>query len=800
MTVAVEFPSSLARIQAIRSAVHEAGYSICLERPELLWQYRRSKQGKQRRHDHVLVRRASEIAWIMAQRQPRIYADELIIGNMTSKRVAAHYYPEGTSFHILEDLHRLDDRVVPLQLTTREKARLAFLAAALSRESLVYHALIKPGRIGRVKELLQAERYIVTEMAGVGHQVGQYARIVREGLVASDQCAAHCLAHNRTPEGLPLDADQRAFYESQRLIIAGIRTMAANLASEAEHLALLPGTTATRRQELLDAARSLRQVPYYPARHFREGLQACWLMHVAQCLEDFEQGMSFGRLDQALIHLYEQDRAQGTLTEEQAVELVASFQLKCGETMPAYSTRMDQYFSGHDVAQGITLGGVDAQGNDVTNALSGIFLDAYARIGTREPSLHVRIHAHTPDWFLQRCIHTLQQTGARPAFYGDNAVIKAMEQAGYSPEHARDYAVIGCTELGSQGRTHNSADAALANLPLCLEQALNGGRTFNGHFQGAATPGTDQLQDMNAVIAAYRKQVQHMVDDMATVMGWLEAAIRAHRTTPVNSLMTDGTLQSGRDVTWGGAQYSFSSVQAVGLATVGDSLHAIDHLVFQTRRFTLPQLVEILRQDFQGHETLAIEMQRKLPRYGNGNPAADQWVQLAADAFVDAVSPHHNSRGGRWLAGFYSMTCGHAFGRFTGASADGRRAGTRLSNGASPSDGADKAGPSALFRSVASLDKSRWCNSHVLNATFDRKTIGGKAGAAKLASLLRTYFVDQDGLQVQIALLNADDLIKARENPDQFPNLLVRVSGYCAYFADLNPEVQDEIIARTLHH
>jgi formate C-acetyltransferase len=145
------------------------------------------------------------------------------------------------------------------------------------------------------------------------------------------------------------------------------------------------------------------------------------------------------------------------------------------------------------------------------------------------------------------------------------------------------------------------------------------------------------------------------------------------------------------------------------------------------------------------------------------------------------------------------MTCGSAFGRYTGALPNGRKAGARLSNGCSPADGADRTGPSALLRSTASLDRSRWCNSHVLNATFDRATVGGKAGAAKLAALLRTYFVDQEGMQLQIAVLDAATLRKARESPEAFPNLLVRVSGYCAYFADLQPEVQDEIIARTMH-
>lgn len=799
MTAYAPFVSPAPRIARLREAVHAAGYSLCLERPRLLLEFRRSAEGRRLRREHVCVRRASAIAYVMAHRQPRIHADELVIGNTTSKRVAANYYPEGSSINILEDLFHLDERVVPLRLDAREKAELAYLAAATARDSVLLHALARPGRLGHIRDILQAERYIVTEQAGVGHQVGNHARIIDEGLVGSVRVAEDCLARNATPDGATLDDEQRAFYRSIVIIAHGIRRMAANLAAEAERVAALPGTDSARCAELRAAAAALRHVPWHPARNFREALQGAWIMHIAMLMEDFEQGVSFGRLDQPLQRLYAQDLASGALTREQAVEFMASFQLKCCETMPVYSRRMDHYFSGHDVAQGITLGGVDAEGRDATHEVAGVFLDAYALIATREPSLHVRLHAGTPAWFLDKCIETLQRTGTRPAFYGDRTIIPALIKAGYSEADARDYAVIGCTELASQGRTANSADAALMNLPLCLEQALNEGRNFRGKRQGVATPPVASMRGIDDVIAAYRQQVKCTVDDMARVMGYLEEAVRQHRTTPVNSLLTDGCLRRGRDITTGSADYNFTSVQAVGLADAGDALHAIDQLVFVQKRFTLSQLVDILRRDFAGHEALAIEMQRKLPRYGNGNAAADRWVQVAADAFCDAVATHRSSRGGQWIAGFYSMTCGHAFGRYTGALANGRRAGERLSNGCSPVDGMDRHGPSAMFRSVASLDKSRWANCQVLNATFDRKTIGGKAGGAKLASLLRTYFLDQDGMQVQIAVLNADDLRRARENPGDYPNLLVRVSGYCAYFADLQPEVQDEIIARTMH-
>lgn len=799
MSQVVETPLSSARIERIRDAIHGANYSLCLERPELLLAFRRSPEGRRLRRTHPTVRRAAAIAYVMANRAPRIHDDELIAGSMTAKRVAANYYPEGASIHLLEDFFRFKKRAVPLDLTRRERAKLLRIAALTSRDSVGYHALFRRKRLRHLWELLHAERYVVTEGAGVAHQAGNYARVIREGLVASVELAADCLAVGTTPDGKPLDADMRAFYESVQLIAAGIRQMAENLAGEAERLADLDSTPIDRRQELQSMAASLHHVPWLPARNYHDALQSAWLMHVALCLEDYEQSLSFGRIDQALNDLYGQDLADGSISRERAVELTASFELKCCEIMPAYSTRADHYFGGNSVQYGITLGGVDARGKDVTNEPSGIFLDAYAMIDTREPAIQVRIHDGTPDWFLRKCVATLQATGARPAFYGDDAIIETMMDAGYSEADARDYAIVGCTEPVSQGRAYSSADAALFNMPLCLELALNEGHNFAGKRHGVKTPAVSQMTSMDDVVAAYREQLRYAVDSMAQVMGWIEQASRVHRTTPVNSLMTDGCMTNGADVTWGGAQYDFTGVQGVGLADVGDSLYALNRLVFDERRYTLAELVAILRRDFAGHEALATELERKFPRYGNDVPEVDRWVQLAADAWVDAVSRHTNTRGGKWIPGFYSMTCGHAFGRFTGALPQGRRAGRRLSNGCSPADGADRDGPSSMLRSVASLDRSRWGNGHVLNTTFDRNTIGGRAGAERLVALLRNYFHDQRGIQLQIALLSADDLLKARENPADFPNLLVRVSGYCAYFSDLQPEIQNEIIARTMH-
>jgi pyruvate formate-lyase/glycerol dehydratase family glycyl radical enzyme len=793
------------RITAIRAELLSTPYSICLERPKLMDRFRRTPEGHRARAEHPLVLRALTLNYILSNRKPYIYPNELIIGNMTSKRIAANYYPEGGSINILEDYLLFRKRAQPLDLTWREKAELLALGLRNAFTSVGAKALLKPSRISYFLDFFRAMRYFVTEEAGIAHQVGNYRMVVREGLCRPYEEANLRLQEGNLPDGSPLNSDQRAFFRSVIITIDGIRKMAENLADEAEKTAFEPGISHERKQELLESAAACRRVPFEPARTYLEGLQGVWLVHIAMNLEDFEQGLSFGRMDRILLPLFRADMDAGRLTIERAVEMTAGFCLKTCETIPLYSQRIDQFFSGFGVAQAFTLGGTDGDGNDTTNELSGLFLHAYAQVLTREPAVHVRIHPGTPEWFFRKSVELLQLGTSRPSLFGDTAVVRALEEAGMTREHARDYAVIGCVEMASQGRTYNSSDAALFNLPLCLELALNEGRRFHGKARiegprrfGAPTPPVSRMHTFEEVLEAFRMQVRHGVDDLVKEISWLEEACRTVRPTPVNSILTEGWLEKGRDVTWGGGLYDYTSIQAAGLADAGDSLYALKKVVFEEKRFSLEDFVRILKDNFKDREDLRVELATKLTRYGNGDPAADRMTQLAADAFSDALWAHRNTRGGQYVPGFYSMTCHIGFGRVTGALPNGRPAGARLSNGLAPADGAERLGPTAVLRSAASLDSRRWTNCHALNLKFDKQTVGGRTGCRALMSLFRNYF-DQGGMQVQVNILDAETLKAAKKDPASYPGIVVRVAGYCAYFNDLQPDVQEEIIERTAH-
>jgi pyruvate-formate lyase len=696
-----------ARVERLSAAVRHAPTSVCLERPRLM------REAPTSRRDPVVLRRAKRLAYVLAHREPHIYADELIIGNLSSTRVAVNFDPEHANRNLIADLERLEQRPISLHQRAAEKLELMRLCVAGLRDNVGLRTLLRPGRLRHLSERLLPQRYAVSEGSGLSHQIPDYGLVVREGLQAVAQ---------HTP------------CEAVEIVIEGIRTMAARLADTAAHEAKT--ARPYRAAELRRIAAACRRVPYEPARSFAEGLQAIWLVHVATTLEGCEQGLSFGRLDQILWPLLEADLAAGVIDEADATELIACFYLKTCESMQSQSARD---------GQSITLGGVDAAGKDATNPLSGLFLDAFAQVRSREPKLQVRVHANTPTSLLERAAALVQLGTGQPAFHGDETIIPALEQAGMRREDARNYGVIGSSALCCPGKTSNASDAALFNLPLCVELALSGGRDLAGRRVGAATPKPERLESFDDVLRAFETQVAAAVEEMAVAIAWLERGTAEHRPMALSSALS------------GAADYNFTSIQCVGLADAGDALIAVQQLVFDQQRMSLSELVEILRVDFQGHEPLRVELARQFPKYGRGLVHADLMTQYAADVFSKAIAARRNTRGGRWLPGFHAMTGTAGLGQRTGALPNGRNAKTRLSNGHSPVD-ADSQVPTAVLRSVGRLDKHLWANGGAFDFGFDRGHVRGELGRRALTSLVHSFMVGGGGMQMRVNLLDRTTL------------------------------------------
>ncbi len=769
------------RFQRIKAALHDAPVCLCPERANLITAYFKH-------HNNIslpiVIQKAQAFRYLLENKSARIFPEELIIGNVGCHRKSAIIQPELSGVFGSQDLLWIDKRATtPFKMPWRERLRLVLrtLPYWLLR-NMIFRAFYP--RIDHfvryALDQLQATYYLINEVGGIGHFLPNYERMLNQGVtgyLASIQNVNNDLA------------------TAARITCEGLVTYAERLAQKAEHQALHE-TDPDRAAELHETARICRKVPRQPAETFHEALQSLWLTHLAVCLEGINSAVSFGRVDQYLYPFYRRDIKAGRLTPERTRELLLCFSAKTTEHVFLLTENLSKYHGGYLVAQAAIVGGVDSEGRDAVNELSYLFLDVMEQSGLRDPNYQVRIHANSPPPFLQRAADVARQGKGVPAFFNDKAVIESLVAHGYPLPDARSYGIVGCVEQAIPGQSFLSTDAALFNLPICLELALNQGCRWNKKQRtGASTPDPSAFTQIEDVIQAFQQQVEYLVSRMIRDLQTIEKGNRDFHPTPFSSLLVDGCLASGRDVTAGGAIYNSSGIQGVGVADTADALAALATVVFRDRRRTMAQACQALQQNFNQDLRLQTRF-RKAPKFGNNDALPDDLAARVMRIFHDALARYTNTRNGPYVPGFYSSTSHVAFGQKTGALPSGRKTGQPFAASLGAVNGCDQRGPTALLNSVAHLDSSLAANGYAVNLRFDPHTLKGNKGRDLLSALVAGFFAS-GGMELQINVLDPLQLEEARANPGKFPDLVVRVAGYCAYFDDLPDAVKQEIIART---
>jgi pyruvate-formate lyase len=443
----------------------------------------------------------------------------------------------------------------------------------------------------------------------------------------------------------------------------------------------------------------------------------------------------------------------------------------------------------------VTVGGRNRDGTDSTNDLTYIFLEVMDELRMRQPNYHARIHKDSPGPYRDAVCRILSAGSNAPALYNDDVIIKTMTRHGYAIGDARNYTAVGCVEPVSQGKSFSSTDAAIFNVPLMLELALNEGRRFGSPVRsGVHTKPASVMTSIEDVTDAFRAQLSFGLSRLIADLQAVELANRRYHPTPLTSMLIDGCIEAGVCSTAGGARYNFSGIQCVGPSDVGDALSAIERAVFVDKKLTLARLVSHLKGGLADERIRAYL--RTLPKFGNDIEAVDRKTVWVVNTFTDILHQHMNTRGGAYVPGLYSVTAHNYFGQVTGALPNGRAKGEPFASGIAPANGMDRAGPTALINSVNRIDFTRIANGVNFNVKFDGSTLAGQRGQKLLSDILTTYF-ETGGMQIQTNVVDADILRAAQRDPNAYPNLLVRVSGYSAYFHDLVPEMQDDIIERT---
>lgn len=645
-------------------------------------------------------------------------------------------------------------------------------------------------------------------MLPIGHFAPNYQKAVRVGF-GEVKAQADAKILELEASGMPGDsADAYNFYRGVSIVCGGMITFAKRYAAEASRLAEECPDEA-RKAELIQIADTMNWIIEKPARNFRDAIQIVWFYQLCVLLDGNMHGTSIGRLDQFVGDYAERDIASGTITDEQAQELIDLYYLKTAECNKFMSDKAVMTVPGYTSGQLVTVGGTDADGNDATNVVTYMALEAMGRMKMHSPTQALRVHRGTPKKLWECAIAVNKVNGGVPIFESDEVVVPTLQGRGISLEDARNYCLIGCVEPSVGGSEWpacgNVGSNSYTNFVNILLLAINNGKSYR---QGADPlvdtetqfgPETGYLYEMNSieeVKAAYLKMMEYWVNWDAAISNIHEAVARHVMPQPVVSAMMEGCMESGRDVMDGGSRYNSTGTSGIGMGNVAEALNVIDRLCFKEKRCTTRELYDALIHNWEGSEELRQYIINEVPHYGNGIPESDKYAKFVWDSYADYVVTKSSSRG-KYAAGMFPVTMNVVYGKFTGASPDGRFSGEPLSDGISAVQGMDTSGPTAILNSVTSFDHKKYSNGVLLNMKFHPTALSSDEGIDKLIALMSTYFFDMGGMEMQMNIVSSDTLKDAQKNPDNYRDLVVRIAGFSAYFVEVYKAAQDDLIRRT---
>lgn len=587
--------------------------------------------------------------------------------------------------------------------------------------------------------------------AGFDHTLADYPTLLAIGIGGYRERVRASLAQHPAP-------DAQVFLQAVDLTLQAFSAFIRRLSAVA------------RQEGRNEVSQILASIVTEPPRRFHEALQLVWLTHLVFKSEG-RCHMALGRLDQYLWPFYQRDVADGDLTPAEALTLLCHLWARIDEI---------------GEVQNICIGGLTPEGQDATNALSYLCLEATRQVGSPHTNLSARFHDETPEAFHRACFEVIRTGIGFPAIFNDHVLLPGLTEIGIPIEASRDYCMVGCIETMLAGRQPAWSDSRF-NTPLCLLRAMRA-------LAEEAEPSYDRLlalfrAELTAGIAAHAAQVNRHI-----------AQFPADRfPDPFLSAMTQACIERGRDVNDGGALIPrFHGICIMGLATLADALAAMKTLVFEERRVAYADVMAALATDFAGAEALRQMLVHRAPKYGNGDSAVDSIAAQIVQWTSAECLKHQIVGGGRFVAAMAANVQNIAAGREVGATPDGRRAFTPLSDAASPYFGRDEHGPTAFLASVATPDYHQVLTGSVINMRFDPDHFQDEAGAQSFLAFTR-YFVANRIPELQFNFTQNITLLAAQREPEKYRNLVVRVSGFSARFVELTPEVQADILRRRAH-
>ena len=740
---------------------------VCIERARYVTEYFKTISSYR---DPMIIRYAKAVRHYLSYKEPLFFDDSLIAGTTTSKPFGAPVYPEWTGMTIWPELDVISTRDKnPMGLTREEADELNFEIYPYWMENNILEYTRKKYGNPECLRLMERIVFFIGSKAGtISHTVPYYEGVIKMGLDGIVEQAEARQGRLGKPESLSAEErDRYDFYEAVKIAMEGVAEYAKNLSRKAEKLSGKE-RDAARKANYKEMARICAKVPAGPAETFREALNAIWIVQVAIHAENINMAMSPGRLDQVLYEYYRRDIDSGALTIKQALELLGCFWLKLNDNTNLVPETAEELFGGAGTVPAVTVGGVDENGHDAVNDLTYLMLRVTELLKTRDPSLNARYHYEVnSEQYRDRVAEVIAETRAVPAVHNDVVDIATLENQGQRKSHARDYAVIGCVELASAGRSYDASSSIMLNLVSVMELTMyDGKRPVTGDTR--ITPPTGDPAGFSSFAQfweAFKKQLTHVIEQAIDLNEKFGAVHQEILPSPLLSAFFEGPMEKGKDLIMGGALYNSSGATHIGFADAVDSLNAIEQAVFTDKQCDFAELIQALKADFKGHEKLHAYLVNKTPKYGTDNPVARNNARNLVKFLYDLYQSHANYRGGKYRPAYWTMTNHAGQGKLSGALPNGRKAGKVLASGITPVSQA--AGElTVCLKEVGNLDSLCIPGGEALNMKFPQ--IRGPEDVKTLGQTVEAYF-REGGLHVQFNIMSYEDLIEAKKDPANIP-------------------------------
>ncbi|HAQ17852.1 MAG TPA: formate C-acetyltransferase/glycerol dehydratase family glycyl radical enzyme [Prolixibacteraceae bacterium] len=788
------------RISGLREKVLSTKPNVCTERAMFYTQAYAENEEKP-----IIIKRAIALEKTLLGMTIFIDEGELIVGNQSSSHRAAPIFPEYAVDWLPEEMDSLDKRSGDAFFITDEHKKELVEIAAWWKGKVLYDK----GRALMSQELRDLQDSAIIKAtgnltSGDAHIAVDFYKILDVGLngYLDEISLFHKQVKRYEQDGVRKDHFYTSLSISIKAFQAFIRRFQELAMQQAE-----ASTNPERKNELLAISNNCQVIAEKAPENFYQALQLVYFVQLILQIESNGHSVSLGRMDQYLYPFYKKDIQTGNLTDEFASELLESTWIKLLSVNKIRPWSHTRFSAGGPLYQNVTIGGQTTEGLDAVNELSFLILHSVGKMKLTQPNLSVRFHKNISETFINECIRVIEKGFGMPAFNNDEIVIPELIKLGVEKDDAYNYSAIGCIEIAVPGKWgYRCTGMSFLNLMrVMLASMYDGLDKYSGKIFYKGIGNFADFNSFDELYKAWQHQIKFYAQKTVEIDTAVDTAIEEYVPDILCSAFVDSCISRGKTIKEGGSKYDFVSGLQVGIANLGNSLAAIKKLVFEEKKITKHELLQAIESDFEGKEGEKIRymLLNFAPKYGNDDDYVDLLLRDAYLDFIVELEKYHTTRynrgpiGCRYYAGTSSISANVPNGSVVPATPDGRKAFTPVAEGSSPSSGSDVLGPTAVFKSVSKLPTEKIMGGVLLNQKLTPATIKTDEDKEKLVSILRTFFTDLKGWHVQYNIVSRETLLAAKKDPEKYRDLIVRVAGYCAFFTNLSPDTQDDIIART---